>query len=229
MKKVIITLFFFIILFSCKKDNDLFTYLEVYPLKANLVFPINGSECIEGTLQSASQSEVTFSWEESANTDSYNITVTNLVTKNIQNFTTQNLSIAITIERGVPYSWQVESTSTTATRTAMSSIWNFYNAGPSIQYYIPFPATINSPTNGASVNGNSVNLNWQENDLDNDVIEFDIYFGTTNPPSLFAENLAQSELTNITVSSGTTYYWKVTTRDVIGNESNSEIVSFTVN
>ncbi len=198
MKKVAIVFIGILLILSCKKDNDLFSYLETYPAKAVLVFPNNNSECTEGTIISSEISEVNFLWNESANTDIYVITVTNLVNKTSQTFTTENLNMPIYLSRGIPYSWQVESTSTTSTRTAISDVWNFYNSGEAVNVFIPFPAELLSPVLGATLPNTTttVNLDWNGSDLDNDISDYDVYFGTSNPPTEFAANISASQLNN---------------------------------
>jgi len=53
--------------------------------------------------------------------------------------------------------------------------------------------------------------------------------GTTNSPSVLQSNLTTSVLNNVTVNSAVTYYWKVVTKDLKGNTSDSGVYSFTVN
>lgn len=231
MKKVAIVFIGIILMLSCKKNNDLFSYLETFPVKAELVFPNSNSECTEGIIVSPEISEVNFLWNESANTDNYIITVTNLVDKTSQIFTTENLNMPINLQRGTPYSWSVESTSVTSTRTAISDVWNFYNAGEAIDAFIPFPAETVSPVAGSTLPNTTttITLDWNGSDLDNDIANFDVYFGTSNPPAEYEINISASQLNNIPVTSGMTYYWRILTRDITGNISNSEITTFAVN
>ena len=58
---------------------------------------------------------------------------------------------------------------------------------------------------------------------------FKVYLGTTNSPSVLQSNQIASVLSNVSVSSATTYYWKVVTKDLKGNTSDSGVYSFTVN
>jgi hypothetical protein len=215
-----------ILLLSCKKNNDLFAYLETYPVKAELLYPNNNSECTEGVPISPLISEINFSWNESINTDSYTLTITNLINKTKQVISTENTNIKFNLQRGIPYSWSVESTSTTSTKTAKSDIWYFYNPSEVLVSFIPFPALNNSPSLGATISQNKVNLNWTANDLDNDIIEYDVYFGSSANPDLFQSKVSDNFIYNIDISSDTVYYWKIVTRDLIGNESISNTFYF---
>ncbi|GGD41212.1 hypothetical protein [Muriicola marianensis] len=218
-----------LILASCGKDRDLASLL-ISPDAASLVFPENLTECYEGTLISATLSEVTLQWNASANTDRYELHISHLINGSKDIYTTENVNFTARIERGVPYSWYVVSLADGSNATATSDTWSFYNAGDAITSYVPFPAEALNPLPGASLSGmSSVNLTWQAADLDDDIVEYDVYFGSSKPPVMFEQDLSTASLTSVPVTSGTTYFWKIVTRDAIGNESDSEVFSFSVN
>ncbi|XLS29514.1 hypothetical protein ACJD0Z_01545 [Flavobacteriaceae bacterium M23B6Z8] len=200
------------------------------PSSATLIFPEDNTECNEGTVISDTQSTVTFRWNVSDNTDSYTVNVKNLRTNST---TTQNASTNqadITILRGVPYSWSVVSRANGASQTATSQTWKFYNAGLPVESYTPFPAEAVSPTNGADVDASSgsVVLEWEGEDIDNDIQNYDVFFGTDNPPSNNISTVTASSL-SVDITAGTIYYWSIITRDSEGNTSNSEIFQFRAN
>jgi hypothetical protein len=98
-----------------------------------------------------------------------------------------------------------------------------------VESFIPFPAEAIAPAQEAIIETvSSVNLIWIANDLDEDIAEYDVYFGQNENPSLLQQSVTTSFFNDIPVISGNTYYWKVITRDFIGNESNSEIFRFQV-
>ena len=72
----------------------------------------------------------------------------------------------------------------------------------------------------------SVTLQWTGSDVDDDVAGYDIYIGNNSNPPLFSSDLNTNELV-VTVSSGI-YYWKVVTKDALGNTSDSGIFQFRV-
>ena len=78
------------------------------PEAAMLTFPENNTECNISEILSETQSTVPFDWNDSANTDTYQIIVTNLNTNSIVVSQTVSISAApITLERGTPYEWSV--------------------------------------------------------------------------------------------------------------------------
>lgn len=200
------------------------------PSAATLIFPEDNTECNEGNVISDTQSTVTFRWNVSANTDAYTITIKNLRT----NATTTQNSVAnqadVTILRGVPYSWYVVSRANGSSQTAQSQTWKFYNAGEPVESYIPFPAEAVNPLTGADIDASSgsVTLEWQGSDIDNDIQDYDVYFGTVNPPSDKISTTANTSL-EATISAGNIYYWMIVTRDSENNTSNSEIFQFRAN
>ena len=200
------------------------------PEKAILVFPDNNSECFEGQIINSEKSTVTFRWNKANFSDSYDVRIKNLNSQSLIANTTTETSMSVTIDRGTPYSWSVISKSKNSTVTATSDTWKFYNAGEAVVEHIPFPAEATEPLNGSEVivQNNVITLKWSASDLDNDISSYTIYFGETNDPSEYQSNVTASQLGNVSVSSGTTYYWKVKTIDAEGNASLSDVFSFKV-
>ena len=74
---------------------------------------------------------------------------------------------------------------------------------------------------------NEVTLNWSGADLDDDVVKYDVYFSTENPPEeLLASVNGNIEARSVSVEHDTVYYWRVVTTDSEGNTSDSGIVDF---
>ncbi len=193
------------------------------PLIVNLQFPHQDGLCNLGTDITPTQSTVVFEWEASTTAQSYTIYVQNIVTgSSVQQQTDQD-KIGIVLDRAMPYSWYVEATD--GSKTEQSETWKFYNAGPGVETYAPFPANLDAPAMAASVNTANVTLQWTGSDVDNDIVSYDVYFGTSNPPNLHASDVAANE-TNVSVTSGSIYYWKIVTKDVVGNASDSDIFQF---
>lgn len=199
------------------------------PDATNLVFPENNTECNEGVVVSDTQSRVTFRWEASMNTDSYEVNLRNLNTNNSSQATFNTNEGDITIDRGTPYEWFVVSRAAGTTETATSATERFYNQGPGVENYAPFPAEVVAPQRGANLDStDSVTLEWNASDVDNDINGFTILFGTEEVPTMTLGTTTDMTL-DAAVSSGTTYYWRVISEDSAGNTSQSEIFQFRVN
>jgi hypothetical protein len=154
--------------------------------------------------------------------------LTDLISKNTKSYTTKTTELPITIKRGTPYSWQI--TSINDSKIQKSDLWSFYNAGESTEYFIPFPAENIAPAPATVIPStqSTITLEWKGNDLDGDILEYDIYFDDTDPPTLYQEKHKQTTLPDIPLVTGKNFYWKIVTRDSLGNESSSDIFGFEV-
>lgn len=197
------------------------------PSAATLVFPDNNEECNEGVVINDTQSTVTFEWTASQNTDSYEVNLRNLNSNTNSTTNSNTNSAGITLERGVPYEWFVVSKANGTNATATSSTWKFYNQGPGVENYAPFPAEAIYPARGAAIaNSATVQLEWSGSDVDNDISEYDVFFGTETDPTNLLGTTADT-IIEATITTGV-YYWRVISKDSQGNSSESEIFEFSV-
>jgi len=235
MRKELLIVSVILILTGCggKKNNPVPTPPpDINPTQATLSAPAQNSVCTSGTILSATQSSIAFSWNASTNTNSYNLVVENLLTSDSTVQNTTQTQLTITLLRNTPYSWYIVSKSSKTSATAQSATWKFYNSGPGVVTYAPFPADITSPTFGQIVTptAGTVDLTWVGSVVAPDVIaNYDVYFGTTSTPAILASAITNNFLNNVTVAANTTYYWHVVTRDVSGNTSDSGLYQFSVN
>lgn len=209
-------------------DNDDVIAPVVNPTAAMLNFPLNNTECNEGTIISESRSEVIFKWTGAVNNDSYTLSLKNLETGVVKNYNSNFEELPISILRGVSYSWWVVSKVTGNSETAESQIWKFYNAGLPKESHPPFPAEVVSPVMGSTVGSGVVKLQWKGSDVDNDIVSYTILFGNSETPSTSIGSTTTNSI-NVEVESGNVYYWEVISTDANGNTSDSEIFQFKVN
>ena len=225
MIRNLIGLFVLTVMVSCGGDDG----PPPAPEGAALVFPEENSECTTGTEINQTSTQVTFRWTASNNTDRYTLTVVNLETNVPQNLSTVSTSASLTLSKGTPYSWSVTSQNSSSDQVATSKTWLFYNAGAQITY-APFPVQIVHPLSGSTVLRNLANeilLEWSGADVDNDIDSFEVFLSTTNPPttSVGITSATNMELA-VGVESGTVYYWRVITKDLEGNTSDSGVFDF---
>lgn len=201
------------------------------PEGAVLIFPLQDSECTTGVSVSDDLSQVTFEWEAAKNTNRYTLTVINLLSNTPQAITTTSTSAALSIEKGAPFSWSVLSTNNGTDETATSESWLFYNAG-SQTTYAPFPAQIDSPKAGSTVQANAnseILLQWIGVDVEDDIVNFEVFLSTENPPTTLVSTVDSNATETLAiVVSGQIYYWKVVTIDEEGNRSDSGVFDFKV-
>ncbi len=202
------------------------------PTSSKLVFPDNNLECNQGTDITDTESTVEFRWEASSNTDTYEVVVTDLISGVAVSASTSDTKTNIRIKRATPYSWFV--TSKSSVGQARSDTWRFYNSGNGIVSYAPFPATIVSPQVGTVVTASDVSevtLTWNGADVDNDLMAYYVYSGTSLDAISIEAYFGDPEVTsyNLPVIRGVRYYWQIISIDSKGNRSESSIASFDVN
>lgn len=211
-------------LFSCTKTIPT-------PGIVVLISPLSSAACTTGINVSATESTVLFTWNFASNTDTYTVYIKNLLT----NITTTKISptdtTSITLSRNTPYSWYVETSHAKTTSTSKSEVWKFYNAGEGAISYPPFPATIISPLFGQryTATNKMATLAWAGSSASKNIASYDVYIGTTSIPALYKAGVTDNSIIGIPVVSGTGYYWKIITRDMLGNTSDSGIYEFMVN
>ena len=202
------------------------------PSSATLVFPEDETECNTGIIDSTDEtlSTVTFEWNASTNTDSYTVTVTDLNT-NSSVFSNSNTNSAdITISRGTPYSWFVTSRAQGTNETANSATFRFYNEGPGIENYAPFPAEAVRPNPGANLTASTSNvtLEWSSTDIDDDLSSYEVFLGLDSDTLTSLGETQENSFPNVSVTSGNTYFWRIISRDVQGNSSESQVFQFRI-
>ena len=237
MRKIIAIIYLSLLLFACSKSSEQPAPAPVdlkAPTAVSLLKPENSSVCLTGDVQSSFSSDVVFSWQPSADAESYDVEVKNLT----NNVTTVQSNVkgdkaTINLFRGVPYSWQVVSKSSRTKLVSTSNAWNFYLSGNGITQYAPFPASIVFPASGATVSATlgKINLQWTGSDPDSPNLTYEVYLDTLQSKVDKRETAAlktTSSTISTTVISGKIYYWSIKTSD--GQSSTPTITySFRVN
>jgi hypothetical protein len=202
------------------------------PGKSTLTAPANNKTCETGTSVSDTQSEVTFTWGASADTNTYDLRITNLNTSVAINKTgVSTTTTKSTLDKGVPYSWNITSKSTASTTTTASDTWKFYLAGTGIVNYAPFPADLKTPASGSTTTRDGdgkVAFTWDGSDPDTgDTLKYTLYVDKTDgkqtPPT--AQTGLTAKTASVALEAATTYYWRVKTSDGV-NSSYSIVYSF---
>ena len=223
-----------LVLFSCGGGGDDGGEPEpmmpiASPEAAALIFPENNTECNISEVLSETQSIVPFDWNASENTDTYQISIRNLNTNSVIFSPIVSVPEAnITLERGTPYEWFVVSMADDTNETATSETFRFFNEGPGIENYAPFPAEAINPSRGATLAATtSVTLEWDAVDIDNDIISYEILFDTIANPTTSIGMITDTSFA-VDTSPGVIYFWRIISIDSQNNTSQSEIFSFRI-
>lgn len=222
---------FLMVVGACKKDkpHDPEPTPPEFPRQASLSVPENGQPCFSGTSVSATQSRVNFIWATAAHADSYELHIKNLLTGDSIKQNTDVASVNVNLLKNTPYSWYVVSKSSKVSVTTASEVWKFYNSGPGVSVFPPYPAQLVAPSNGAQFNtpaNNFVQLQWTAAAGSSPIKEISVYVGTDNNPGYLAGTVTSGNVFSYNISPKTLVYWRVVTKDMMGSISSSEIYSF---
>ncbi len=137
--------------------------------------------------------------------------------------------LEITLLRGTPYEWFVVSRANGTNETATSPTWKFYNEGPGSVRITPhfLPKRLVRHEVPRLLLRGSITLEWSGSDVDNDLSDFEVFFGT-DPSALASIGTTTESTLDTSIDTGTVYYWRVISQDSQGNTSQSEIFEFRV-
>lgn len=226
--KVLVVFIAVAMMTSCSNDDEKVPVYTSTPGSAVLNLPLNNQECEVGEIID-DKATVTFTWAASEATEDYNLTITNLETQDVTlNVGLPTNSTVVNLLRGYPYSWMVTSRNSGNT-TTNSEVWKFYLAGDGESNNVPFPATLLSPTSGATVlpiNG-KVTLEWESSDSDGDGITYTVFADTVDGNQDVSDewkDLTENSI-EIPVETNTVYFWHIETSDGV-NTSISPTYTF---
>jgi len=127
----------------------------------------------------------------------------------------------VRLEYDTQYYWRIDSMDNHGLKT-IGNIWTFHtkeNDPPNL------PSNPN-PSNGSTSVDVNTDLSWVGDDPDNDIVVYDVYFGTdSNPPNV------ELDYTNTTfdlelLDYNTKYYWRIIAWDIYENSTIGPIWNF---
>ena len=137
---------------------------------------------------------------------------------------------ALALEKNTAYYWRVKATDAKGLSSAYSSTFKFYTAGTAVVNHLPFAPELISPITNAALSTTTASLKWNASDVDTaDVLTYDVYFGTENPPTeKLSENKSEKSI-DATIAPGKQYFWRVTVKDNKGGETVGQVWKFKTN
>ncbi|MGB3976044.1 MAG: hypothetical protein WBM02_09125 [bacterium] len=120
------------------------------------------------------------------------------------------------------YAWKIVARDNWDAETE-GPMWSFttMHNNPPYEPVNPIP-----PDGATDVDLNAI-LTWECNDPDpGDTLTFDVYFGTTNPPPLVAEDISDSAYSPGYMAIDTEYFWMIVAQDNWGAETEGPVWSF---
>lgn len=199
------------------------------PNAATLLFPEKNETCFQGVIVDKNNSTIAFEWESQKGADTFSLTIRNLISNQIETYTTSETFKEVTLSRNTPYSWFVTSINSNSGERTTSNLWRFYNAGEGVVSYPPFPAELLNPKSGStSYSTTNITVHWNAVDVDHDIAQYTLYLDTHSPPTtLIASNLTSDSYT-LPLLEPNVYYWYISTTDLLGNTTASPTGEFKV-
>jgi len=189
-------------------------------------YPANNELCIDNT--------VNFQWNASTDPESNPISYVVEVSENnsfsplTTSKTVSSTSTSIALDKGVAYYWRVKATDSQNASSSPSSANGFYTEGEGVTNYTPFAPDVVSPDLGSTVQTATVTLKWSSSDVDNDALTYDVYVGTTNPPTtMVSQNQTEDTYIIDPLTASISYYWKIDVKDGKGGQTIGQVWNFT--
>lgn len=201
---------------------------NVAPTMPTLVTPTDNKLCVDNT--------VAFQWNLSTDSNGDAITYQIQVAKDnqfsqiVKTAEGSTVGQTVALEKNTAYYWRLKATDSKGLSSDYSPIYKFYTSGDAVVNHLPFSPEIVEPVINTVFNTTTATLKWNASDVDaTDVLSYDVYFGTANPPtSKISENKAENTL-NVTLEPAKEYFWKVVVKDNKGGETVGQIWKFKTN
>ena len=231
MKKYLFIASFSFILFSCSGGGDSpapTPAVNTAPTVPVLVAPTNSKLCVDNL--------VNFQWNVSVDAENDAISYQIQVARDTQFSQIVNtidgsaISQNILLDKGLAYYWRVKATDSKNLSSNFSATYSFYTAGVAVVNYLPFSPVLVQPALNTVLNSTTATLKWSASDVDvNDILVYDVYFGTTNPPTAIISANRTTNTIDVPVIASTQYFWKIVVKDGKGGETIGQIWKFNTN
>ncbi len=218
------------VLFSCGSDDSPTQETKnTAPSVPALVSPANATLCINNV--------VNLEWNASTDTENNSIiyqlqiATDNQFTQIVKTAEAAAIGQTVTLNKGTAYYWRVKATDNKNASSNYSATYSFYTEGTAVANHLPFLPQLLQPEINSFVNPATVNLKWSASDVDaNDILTYDVYLGTTNPPlTKVGNNLTSTSSEQNALQTATNYYWKVVVKDNKGGETVGQLWQFKTN
>lgn len=130
-----------------------------------------------------------------------------------------------TLNNNTTYYWKIVAKDNYGAQTE-GPVWSF--ATIAAENHPPYTPSDPIPADGDSAQPIDVDLSWTGGDPDaDDTVRYDIYFGSSSPPSLVSSDQTATTFDLGTLKQETKYYWRIVAEDNHGEQSSGPIWSFT--
>lgn len=227
MKNINIFFFCLILLTSCSGESDgtdEIEYQNEAPNTPSLSLPENDLYC--------TVNELNFKWSSSTDPEgdevSYLFELAEDSDFSEMYFETEisNSTISKEVPKGKNFYWRVRAKDDKNNYSTYSSTRNFYTEAEQTSNSLPSVPQLVTPDNSSVIAELEIELQWEATDEDEDLLRYDLYFGTSSSPVLIEENLEKNSYSINNLSPSTTYYWHIKVRDENSGVAIGQVWSF---
>jgi hypothetical protein len=201
---------------------------NVAPTIPTLVTPTENKLCVDNT--------VAFQWNASTDptkdpiTYQIEIAKDNVFTQIVKTAESSNTSQSIALDKNTAYYWRVKATDSKGLSSNYSFTFKFYTSGDAVVNHLPFSPELVEPALNTVLSTTTAALKWNAADVDaTDVLSYDVYFGTVNPPTVKIADNTAAKTKDIIVEPAKEYFWRVVVKDNKGGETVGQIWKFKTN
>jgi hypothetical protein len=210
-----------ILLIACvdyaKEDLVLDSECYYCPETVTLLFPLNNETCEPGELIDDSRAIIKLLWEESSNTDYYEVSVIDLSSGESQTISNVFMNEQeVVLIRSRVYEWSVTSVNQRSDTTSTSEVFQFYLEGEQTDNIAPTTPILLTPESGKTIDAGEKLFSWESSsDADGDNLLYTLYLDTIDgkqePPVEQRAIVANSILRLL--EPGLQYYYRVEVSD----------------
>lgn len=210
-----------ILLIACvdyaKEDLVLDSECYYCPETVTLLYPLNNETCEPGELIDDSRAIIKLLWEESSNTDYYEVSVIDLSSGESQTISNVLMNEQeVVLIRSRVYEWSVTSVNQRSDTTSTSEVFQFYLEGEQTDNIAPTTPILLTPESGKTIDAGEKLFSWESSsDADGDNLLYTLYLDTIDgkqePPVEQRAIVANSILRLL--EPGLQYYYRVEVSD----------------
>jgi len=193
-----------------------------------LTLPADNKLCVDNTVR--------FEWKQSKDKNKseiiyhVEIALDNQFTQIAETGESYSNSQDIELDKNTAYYWRIKATNSEGLSSAYSKTRKFYTAGEALINHLPFSPELVSPVVNTTLSTSTASLKWNAADADeNDVLSYDVYFGTANPPVTKISEKNTTKTADVTLQPAKEYFWRVVVKDNKGGETVGQIWGFKTN
>ena len=231
MKKFRFIVILSVLITSCGGGDDplpIPTPENKAPSKPTLVDPVNNLLCIDNV--------VSFKWNSASDPDGNIISYSLEIAENNEfspithSFSISTTTKDVSLEKGVAYYWRVKAIDNRNASSDYSSTYQFYTEDIGIVNHLPFTPSLIKPALNEVLQNTVATLEWSGSDADtDDILSYDVYLGTNNPPSSKQKENQLETTLDVTLETSTKYYWNIVVKDGKGGQTVGPVWTFKTN